>query len=72
MEWMIDRENMVEEKESRSGNESWDIGVLLGNLQFYVLEILMRLLSLAVLEYRLTPVLKSCSLLLNESEYMFE
>ena len=32
----------------------------------------MRLLSLAVLEYRLTPVLKSCSLLLNESEYMFE
>jgi len=46
--------------------------VLLGNLQFYVLEILMRLLSLAVLEYRLTPVLKSCSLLLNESEYMFE
>ena len=45
--------------------------MLLGNLQFYVLEILMRLLSLAVLEYRLTPV-KSCSLLLNESEYMFE
>ena len=63
---------MVEEKEIRSGNDSSDIGVLLGNLKYYVLDINMSLLSHAVLEYRLTPVLKSCSLLLNESEYMFE
>ena len=35
------------------------VGVLLGNLQLYVMEILMRLLSLAALDYRLTPTLKS-------------
>ena len=48
------------------------MGVLVGNLQLYVLEILMRLLSRAVLEYQLSPVLKSCSLLVNECDYVFE
>ena len=43
------------------------VGVLLGNLQLYVMEILMRLLSLAALDYRLTPTLKSCALFVNES-----
>lgn len=32
----------------------------------------MRLLSVAVLEYRLSPVMKSCSLFINQYEYVFE
>lgn len=47
------------------------VEVLLGNLQLYVMEILMRLLSLAALDYRLTPTLKSCALFVNEYEYVF-
>ena len=53
----------------RGGDSS--VGVLLGNLQLYVMEILMRLLSLAALDYRLTPTLKSCALFVNEYEYVF-
>lgn len=60
--WDKKKESEVEEKER----------VLVGNLQLYVLEILMRLLSRAVLEYQLSPVLKSCSLLVNECDYVFE
>ena len=43
-----------------------------GNLQIYVIEILIRLLSLAVMEYRLTPVFKSIRLLINEHDSIFE
>ena len=36
------------------------------------MEILLQLLSLAALEYRLQPVLKSCQLLVNEYDFIFE
>ena len=48
------------------------VEVFIGNLQFYIMEILMRLLSLAVLEYRLSPVMKSCSLFVNQYEFVLE
>ena len=53
-------------------NNHSHLGILLGNLQVYVMEILIRLLGLAALEYRLQPVLKSCQLLANEYEFIFE
>lgn len=59
--WDKRKEESIEEEER----------VLLGNLQLYVMEILMRLLSLAALDYRLTPTLKSCALFVNEYEYVF-
>lgn len=45
---------------------------LMGNLQIYVIEMLRKLLSMATLEYRLSPVFQSMAIFVRESDYIFK
>ena len=44
----------------------------MGNLQIYVIEMLRKLLSMATLEYRLSPVFQSMAIFVRESDYIFK
>ena len=44
----------------------------MGNLQIYVIELLRKLLSMATLEYRISPVFQSMAIFVRESDFIFK
>ena len=45
---------------------------LYGNEQYFVMEILIRLLGMASLQYRISPLFKSINLVMNMNDHLFK
>ena len=46
--------------------------LLYGNEQYFVMEILIRLLGMASLQYRISPLFKSINLVMNMNNHLFK
>lgn len=46
--------------------------LLYGNEQYFVMEILIRLLGMASLQYRISPLFKSINLVMNMNDHLFK
>ena len=46
--------------------------LLYGNEQYFVMEILIRLLGMASLQYRISPLFKSINLVMNTKDHLFK
>ena len=46
--------------------------LLYGNEQYFVMEILIRLLGMASLQYRISPLFKSINLVMNMNGHLFK
>ena len=46
--------------------------LLYGNEQYFVMEILIRLLGMASLQYRISPLFKSINLVMNTNDHLFK
>ena len=46
--------------------------LLHGNEQYFVMEILIRLLGMASLQYRISPLFKSINLVMNMNDHLFK
>ena len=48
------------------------IELLYGNEQYFIMEILIRLLGMASLQYRISPLFKSINLVMNTNDHIFK
>lgn len=52
--------------------QNYLLELLYGNEQYFVMEILIRLLGMASLQYRISPLFKSISLVMNMNNHLFK
>ena len=61
----------MDTKESCAAESALRVESFYGNEQYYVMEILIRLLSMASLDYRVSPLFRSINLLNNVNDDIF-
>ena len=52
--------------------QNYILELLYGNEQYFVMEILIRLLGMASLQYRISPLFKSINLVMNMNDHLFK
>ena len=52
--------------------QNYLLELLYGNEQYFVMEILIRLLGMASLQYRISPLFKSINLVMNMNDHLFK
>ena len=52
--------------------QNYLLELLYGNEQYFVMEILIRLLGMASLQYRISPLFKSINLVMNMNNHLFK
>ena len=52
--------------------QNYLLELLYGNEQYFVMEILIRLLGMASLQYRISPLFKSINLVMNMNNHIFK
>lgn len=52
--------------------QNYLLELLYGNEQYFVMEILIRLLGMASLQYRISPLFKSINLVMNTNDHLFK